>query len=97
MEQVIGISSLLGWTLLFLCEFLDLARGAHLKWRGSRAFIAGSGLVLFLLPAEGGIQSAPTLLASSLSPSAVAKSLKHFLWAFLCWTKYFSSIDIVIF
>lgn len=42
MEQVIGVSSLSGWTLLFLCEFLDMARGAHLKWRGSRALIAGS-------------------------------------------------------
>lgn len=86
MEQVIGVSSLSGWTLLFLCEFLDMVRGAHIKWRGSRALIAGSGLVLFFLPAEGGIQSAPPLLASSLSPSAVAKNLKHFLWAFLCWT-----------
>lgn len=43
-EQVIGLSSLPGWTLLFLCEFLDMARGAHVKWRGSRFWV---GIVPF--------------------------------------------------
>lgn len=91
-----------GWAfrgLVFLCEFWLWQEVVTLSGRGPGLDLTGSGFILLPLPSLRRPSVCTNMQwhlckLASLSLSAVARGLKDLLWAFLCWTKYFSSIGI---